>query len=292
MLTSHPFFSIIIPTYNRKSFLKHAVDSALKQTFQDFELIVIDDGSTDGTIDLIREYNDPRVRYEFHKNNGPASARNRGLKKAKGEFIAFLDSDDQWVPQKLEKFHKSITQHPDIKIFHSEERWYREGKLHNPRKRHKKPSGYVYPEVIKICCIGISTAVIHRDVFKRVGTFDESMPACEDYDFWIRAAHVFDVQLVPEYLTLKYGGRPDQVSSQIWGLDRFRIQALAKMLEEQSLSLTDYQLTYHEMEKKCQIYLKGAQKRDKVDDTAYYQSLLERFRPSIPTIFSNLENKS
>ncbi|MEA3489873.1 MAG: glycosyltransferase family A protein [Candidatus Omnitrophota bacterium] len=270
-------FSVIIPTFNRKAFLETAVNSVLEQTCRDLELIVIDDGSTDSSGDMVLSHDDPRIIYIYQTNSGVSNARNRGLREAKGGFIAFLDSDDRWVPEKLEKTVKYIKAYPDIRIFHTEEVWYRGGKLLNQKEKHKKPSGRVYKNSLPLCCISISTAVLKKDVFDSVGKFDENMQACEDYDLWLRATNRYEVKLIPEYLTVKDGGRPDQLTQKVWGLDRFRIKALEKMLTSGLLESGDHKVTLEEFEKKCEIFAAGCEKRGKSKEAKYYKALPEQF---------------
>jgi len=253
------------------------VDSVLGQTFRSFELIVIDDGSTDGTKELISSYNDERMACFHQTNHGVAHARNRGLGLSRGGFIAFLDSDDRWAPEKLEKAARYIKDFPDIDIFHTEEVWYRGGKLLNQKEKHRKPSGHVYKNALPLCCISISTAVINRSVFDSVGVFDEKLEACEDYDFWLRATNRYEVKLVPEALTIKDGGRPDQLSSSVWGLDRFRIKALEKMLSSGTLSPENYELTLRELEKKCGVFAAGAENRGKAGEAGLYRNLPKKY---------------
>lgn len=268
-----PFFSVAIPTFNRKPFLRKCIRSVLEQSYNNFEVIIIDDGSTDGTERLITSCKDKRINYFYQENHGVAYARNRALKLSKGSFIAFLDSDDWWDMKKLERTTEYINTFPKIKIFHTEETWYKNGKRLAQKVKHKKPTGFVYKNALPICCISISTAAIHKDVFNSVGVFDESMEACEDYDFWLRAAAKYEVKLIPEYLTMKDGGRPDQLSSRIWGLDRFRIKALEKMLSSGQLSDDHYKSTLRELEKKCSIFADGAEKRGKPQEAAHYRAL-------------------
>ena len=276
-MNAQTFFSVIVPTFNRKNLLKKAVDSVLNQTFHDFELIIIDDGSADGTNKLIGSYDDSRIKYIYQDNAGVSSARNSGLSIASGTFVAFLDSDDFWVPEKLEKTHENIQRFPRISIFHTEEIWYRNGKLLNQKKKHKKPSGLVYTNALALCCISISTAVIKKDVFESVGCFDENMEACEDYDFWLRVTHKYEVKLIPEKLTIKDGGRDDQLSSRIWGLDRFRIKSLEKMLVSGTLNSRHRNATLKELRKKCRVFAAGAEKRGKIKETDYYRTLPEKY---------------
>lgn len=275
--TKSPFFSVIIPTYNRKTLLKTALESVLDQTFDDFEVVIIDDGSTDNTNKMIERYEDKRIKYIHQDNHGVAHARNRGIENSEGKFIAFLDSDDKWVRQKLQRACDYINECPAISIFHTEEVWYKGGKLLNQKKKHMKPSGHVYKYALPLCCISISTAVINKKVFNDVGLFDESLPACEDYDFWLRATHKYEVKLIKEYLTIKDGGRPDQLSSQR-GLDRYRIKALEKMLLSKELNRNEYELTRKELVKKCLVFSSGAEKRGRLNEADFYKNLIKTYK--------------
>ena len=275
----NPFFSVIIPTYNRQSYLKKTLETVCAQTDKRFECLVIDDGSTDDTASMVRAWEDDRIHYLYQDNQGPAAARNHGLAQAQGTWIAFLDSDDWWEPSKLARFAEEINHKPRVQIFHSEEVWFKDGKRHNPKIKHQKPSGFVYFKALPLCCISISTAVIHKDVFKRVGGFDETLPACEDYDFWLRAAHQYEVCLIDEYLTLKDGGRPDQLSFSMPALDQYRIKSLVKMLDSGSLSGEEYAQTYAQLKKKCRIFANGAAKRGKSQEAQSYLELIGKWAP-------------
>ena len=273
-----PFFSVIIPTYNRAGFLKKAIESVLNQTYYDLELIVVDDGSCDETGKLVSGYRDKRIIYKkLRKNHGVSHARNVGIEIAAGGFIAFLDSDDWYLTNKLEKTFEYIRKCPEIKIFHTEETWYRNGRLFRQKKKHTKPTGNVYKDVLPICCISVSTAVIKKEVFDDIGLYDESLEACEDYDFWLRSTNKYEIKLIPEYLTEKDGGHSDQLSSSVWGLDRFRIKALEKMLSSGCLSKTNYGLTLSELKKKCKVFALGAKKHVKLEEAEYYKGLPDKY---------------
>jgi len=271
-----PFFSVIIPTYNRRHLFDIALKSVLNQTYKDFEVIAVDDGSTDHTNEVIKNFDDFRVKYLYQENHGVSHARNRGLEISRGKFIAFLDSDDRWVPRKLQRAKELIDRYPDICIFHTDEIWYKGGRLLNQKKKHKKPSGYVYLKALPLCCVGMSTAIVKRELFEKIGLFDESMQACEDYDFWLRATHSFEVKLIDEKLTVKDGGRTDQLSAQ-WGLDKHRIKALEKMLCSNSLNEEEYKCTLGELVKKCQIYASGAGKRGRLKEANLYNELPRKY---------------
>ncbi len=272
------FFSVIIPTYNRAKLLKIAIDSVLSQSFTDFELIIIDDGSTDDSKQVVERFKGGRISYINKAHQGVTPARNQGIKEARGEFICFLDSDDRFRKDKLEITHEYIKKYPQYKIFHTEEIWYKNGGLLSQKAYHKKPSGDVFNSAVKLCCVSISTAAIKREVFDQIGVFDEKLPACEDYDFWLRVSAKFPIFLIPQYLTIKEGGQADQQSKKYSGMDRFRIYALKKILEHGNLTTQNYQTAYEELKKKCAIYIKGAAKRNRADEIKYYNELIERLK--------------
>ncbi|MFA6282184.1 MAG: glycosyltransferase family A protein [Candidatus Omnitrophota bacterium] len=287
-------FSVIIPAYNRKDFLKIAMDSVLSQTFRDYELIIIDDGSDDGTGKTIDERvrsaaEPPRrgrrtkdegvnIKYIYQTHQGVSGARNTGVDAANGEFICFLDSDDRFRQNKLEITHQYIKKYPEYRIFHTEEIWYRSGEYLPQKGHHKKPAGWVFENAVKLCSIGLSTAAIHRTIFQEVGLFDKDFPACEDYDFWLRATPKFPVYLIPEYLTIKEGGRSDQLSRKYPAMDIFRIHALKKIIEGGTLSKEEHSIALIELIKKSEIYIKGAQKRSKFEEVKLYRKLIQELK--------------
>lgn len=228
-----PFFSVIIPAYNRYQLLKRAIDSVLNQTFEDFELIVVDDGSTDETPGVAIEY-EGRITYIRQDNGGVSNARNRGIHLARSPYIAFLDSDDVWFPEKLNEQCSYIDCHPDVLIHQTDELWIRNGRRVNPMKKHMKREGAIFLESLDRCMISPSSVVMRRDLFERFGLFDENLPVCEDYDLWLRIAAEEKVGLIEKKLITKYGGHRDQLSRRFWGMDRFRIYAIIKLLRDQS----------------------------------------------------------
>ena len=271
-----PFFSAVIPTFNRKPLLKKAIDSILDQTFDDFELIVVDDGSTDSSILLVSDYIGRGITYIRTPNRGVSHARNTGIINSRGEYIAFLDSDDTWESDKLEYVFKYISEFPKIDIFHTEERWLREGKEVKQKEKYRRRSGYIYSYCLPLCCIGMSTLVVKKTLFEKIGLFDECMPVCEDYEFFLRATYNNEVKLVPHVLTVKYGGRDDQLSGSP-ALDEFRIYALEKILKTGFLNVEQEYLTISELRKKCTIFAKGAEKRGRIEDAKKYLDKLKEY---------------
>jgi len=272
-----PKISVIIPTFNRKELLKLAISSILEQTMKDFELIVVDDGSTDQTQRLVESFGKD-IRYIYQENKGVSSARNRGIREARGEYLAFLDSDDRWVKDKLKIQIQALEERPEYLISHTEELWYRRGRLLNPKRIHEKRAGDIFKQSLRLCSVSTSTAVVRRELFSKISCFDESMPVCEDYDLWLRATASHSVLLVNHPLTLKDGGRADQLSQQFIGqMDKFRIYAICKLIDSGTLSDEKYRLAFKELERKCRIYGNGCLKRGKVEEGEDYLNLPKRY---------------
>ena len=272
------FISVIIPTYNREHRLKNAIDSLLAQTYPYFELIVVDDGSEDNTSELVASY-DEEIVYIRQANKGPAAARNRGIQAARYNMIAFLDSDDRFAADKLQAQITAMQEKPSYLVSHTEEIWYRHGRILNQKKRHKKRSGYIFRQSLELCAVGMSTVMMHREVFERYGFFDEEFPCCEDYDLWLRVSAEQEFLLIDKPLTLKDGGRVDQLSSIYrMGMDKYRIKAIMKLLESGRMTEDQRQLAERELERKCMIYGKGCIKHGKTAEGEYYLGLLHMFR--------------
>jgi glycosyltransferase involved in cell wall biosynthesis len=272
-----PLVSIIIPTYNRSSLLLEAVGSVLQQTFKDFELIVVDDGSTDGTAEALKKDKD-RLTVHYQANQGVSAARNQGLRLARGRWIAFLDSDDLWLPKKLETQMGFFSRHEEAVISQTEEIWVRNGRRVNPQKKHRKYSGDIFAPSLDLCLVSPSAVMIKRDVFDAVGFFDESLPACEDYDLWLRISAQWPVYLINQPLIIKQGGHPDQLSRTIPTLDRYRIQSLVKLLCSKGLTPRQYDLAFKTLETKCRIFGQGCLKRGKEEEGQHYLKLPERVK--------------
>jgi glycosyltransferase involved in cell wall biosynthesis len=270
-----PQVSVIIPTYNRGWIIKEAIDSVLAQDYTEFELIVVDDGSTDHTPDVLDLYRNV-IKVFSQKNKGVSAARNRGIAEASGKFIAFLDSDDLWLSQKLSVQIEYFNQTPDALICQTEEVWIRNGIRVNPRKRHKKPSGMIFKPSLELCLVSPSAVMIQRSLLDSVGKFDETLPACEDYDLWLRISCRFPVHLIDESLIIKRGGHDDQLSSRA-GLDKFRIKAIEKIINSGLLSEDQHRAAVDTLKKKCDIYAAGCRKRGREEEALYYVALSEKY---------------
>ena len=271
-----PQVSVIIPTYNRAWTIEEAIDSVLAQDYTEFELIVVDDGSTDHTSDVLDSYGNV-IKVLCQKNKGVSAARNRGIAEASGKFIAFLDSDDLWLPQKLTVQIEFFNQTPDALICQTEEIWVRNGLRVNPKKRHKKPSGRIFKPSLELCLVSPSAVMIHRGLFDRVGGFDETLAACEDYDLWLRISCRFPIHLIDTPLIIKRGGHDGQLSKGT-GLDKFRIKAIEKIIKSGILSEDQHRAAVKTLKKKCAIYAAGCRKRGREEEAWYYEALSKTFR--------------
>ncbi len=281
--------SVVIPTYNRAAVLPRAVESVCRQTLPPKEIIVVDDGSTDETAKLIAE-KFPHVVSIRQKHQGVSGARNRGIRAATGEWIAFLDSDDEWLPRKLETQVRALQAHPDYRICHTNEIWIRRGRRVNPKKKHRKYGGYIFRHCLPLCVISPSSVLIHRDVFRELGLFDEQLPACEDYDLWLRFCAHYPILYLEMPLIIKYGGHEDQLSRRFWGMDRFRIYALEKIIQSTVLSEADRAAALKELLRKIQIYLQGARKRQRIREVKRYEEKRRRYLLLLQQLGENVES--
>jgi glycosyltransferase involved in cell wall biosynthesis len=270
-----PLVSVIIPTYNRWPMVGEAVESVLRQTSKSFELIVVDDGSTDRTVKELQKYG-LNVRLVSQLRSGVAAARNYGATIAQGSYLAFLDSDDLWRPKKLEIQTMFMVQHPEVEICQTEEVWVRGGIRINPRARHRKPSGDIFRPSLELCLVSPSAVMMTRELFEKVGRFDENLPVCEDYDLWLRIAVDHEVPLIPSALTVKRGGHVDQLSHSVWGMDRYRVRALQKLLRS-NLSGERRAWTLDALKCKVSVLSQGARKRGKEPEALGYEAILMEF---------------
>jgi len=272
----NPLVSVIIPTYNRAWILNEAIESVLAQDFKDFELTIVDDGSTDNTRDLLAEY-EHSIRIIKKDNKGVSSARNSGIRSSKGDLIAFLDSDDLWLPRKLSNQVNLFRSNPRILISQTEEIWIRNGKRVNPGKRHQKVSGMIFKNSLDLCLVSPSAVMMHRKIFNDIGLFDENLPACEDYDLWLRVSTRYPVHLIDTPLVIKRGGHDDQLSK-MPGLDKYRIYAIKKVIDDNRLSKDQLKAAGNVLIEKCKIYSGGCVKRGRNSEAAYYTNLAEAYR--------------
>lgn len=252
--------SVIIPTYNRIDSLSIAINSVLDQQYPADEIIVVDDGSTDGTSEWCKTTH-PTVILITQANHGVSHARNRAIEIARGDWLALLDSDDRWFPEKLKFQMEAIGENPALRLCHCDEHWRRNGKRVNPKHKHRKYGGNVFRHCLPLCAISPSATLIHRSLFTDVGLFDESLPACEDYDLWLRITCQEEVLYLDQALLEKTGGHEDQLSQRYPAMDQYRLIALAKLLRAEQLSAEQRQQASEIFHDKLRIYCLGARKR-------------------------------
>lgn len=268
--------SVVIPTFDRARQVVVAVQSVLAQSLLPLEIIVVDDGSHDDTLDALRRL---PVSVLSQSNKGVSEARNEGVRAASGEWIAFLDSDDLWYPNKLQRQWAFHQEHPHLLISHTDETWVRNGTEVPKNKHQKKWGGWIYPQALKLCFISPSTTLIQRDFFLACGGFDKDLKAAEDYDLWLRISSQHEVGYLDEALTIKNGGHPDQLSLQR-GLDRFRVLALEKILKT-PLSPQHQEISIETLIKKYQILAKGCQKYGHIKEAEHCHQRFEHWRKTL-----------
>lgn len=269
--------SCIIPTHNRLATLPRAVDSILRQTHQELELWVVDDASTDQTAEYLRELQDARVHvFTLAENLGVSRARNLAAAKARGEWLAFLDSDDEWLPDKLERQLAVIAQNNELHLVHGEEQWVRRGVRVNQKKHHRKGGGDQFARATELCVISPSAAMIRTRIFHELGGFREDFVVCEDYDLWLRFLCRHPVGFVGEPIVVKYGGHEDQLSARYKAMDDWRLRSLLHLLEHEPLNREQAQVALEQLCRKGQILLIGYDKHNRPEDCQRVQGMIDR----------------
>ena len=268
-----PHVSVILPSWNRADWLKKSIDSVLEQTFRDFELIVVDDASTDSTQEILTIYSGKFRSITFAKNLGVSAARNAAVKNCDSEWIAFLDSDDFWHPHKLQKQIAQTVIRAECPIHFTDEIWIRNGVRVNPKKKHQKLEGWIFKPSLELCLMSPSTVLLRRELFEVHGLFDETLPICEDYDLWLRLTAQHQVALLNEKLMTRHGGHADQLSLSEWGIDRYRVQSIIKILKTEKLSPEDRSAAIVVLRKKCEIIINGFRKRGKLQEVEKYEKI-------------------
>lgn len=261
--------SVIIPVYNRAKLISRAIESVLNQTYKVDEIIVIDDGSSDNTLEILKNFG-YKIKVITQKNSGVSSARNRGIIKSSFDWITFLDSDDEWDRDKIKEqveFHKN---NPEILISHTQELWIRNGKKINQKSHHKKFGGFCFEENLDFCHIAPSSVMMKKDLFEKIGYFDDSLVVCEDYDLWLRVLREYPIGLIEKELVTKYAGHENQLSFSYEAMDRFRVEALLKH--------DDLEIVRDEILKKCAILINGAKKRNNISTQKQYEKIEMRYK--------------
>ncbi|MEM7468686.1 MAG: glycosyltransferase [Pseudomonadota bacterium] len=267
-----PAISVVIPTHNRRDFVLRALESVHRQSVAPREIVVIDDGSTDGTMDAIQQHF-PAVLVHSQAQSGVSKSRNEGIKRTTSPWIALLDSDDYWHPEKLAQQIRHADAHPNTRLIHCNEQWIRNGQPLAQKHYHRKSGGDIFSRSLHRCLISPSAVLLKRSLLWEVGPFDENMPACEDYDLWLRISAHEHVGFVDEALLTKHGGHGDQLSRTIWGLDRFRIYALRKLIFSNRLTAQQMHEAIAVLIKKIDIFVKGAEKHGRKHEISSYLTL-------------------
>ena len=269
--------SIVIPTYNRCELLIRAINSVLDQTIDVREIIIVDNGSTDNTYEMISSLF-PEITYIYEKRKGVSIARNLGIKNCNSTWIAFLDSDDAWMPHKLEKqLFFTNNNNKKYRLIHTNEIWYKNNKFQNQLKKHEKSGGDIFQKSLEFCCVSPSSVFIKKEIFDDYGFFDEGLKVCEDYDMWIRITAKEEVGFLDNPLVMKYGGHDDQLSKKYWGMDRFRIKSLEKNLKNNWFTAEQKKSVFNILIKKLSILKNGAKKRDNEEIYTKYKNKLNHW---------------
>ncbi len=232
-----PTVSIIIPTYNRAHLVDRAIQSVLDQTYQDFELIVVDDASTDNTEEVVKSFKDKRIRYIcLQKNKGGAAARNTGIEASNGEYIAFQDSDDEWLPEKLEKQMKVFENaSPEVGVVYTGFLRIKDGReSYIPYSWVTQKEGNIHKELLKGNFVTTQAAVVKKKCFEVAGMFEERLPCLQDWELWIRVSKYFHFKCIDEPLVTSY-----EVSDSISCNQRFLIIAQKLISEKHYKDFSD-----------------------------------------------------
>jgi glycosyltransferase involved in cell wall biosynthesis len=275
--------SVIIPAYNRREMLRDAIASVLAQRGIALELIIVDDGSTDGTWDdlrcgpiaqmLERAPANCHVVIERTPHRGPAAARNHGVAQAGADYIAFLDSDDLWMAEKLSRQLAYAQEHREYPIVQTQELWMRNGRRVNPGRRHQKRAGDIFEPSLRTCLVSPSAVMMRTVLFRELGGFDESMAACEDYDLWLRILSRHRIGLLDEPLVIRRAGHPNQLSATVVALDRFRVRALLKLIAAGALAPLKRRAVVAVLAEKCAIVAAGLKRRGHVNMAEFYTAV-------------------
>ena len=254
-----PLVSVIIPTYNRAHTIARALKSVFAQTFSDYEVIVVDDGSTDNTKVIVDEFSN--ITFIKQENLGVSAARNSGIKASKGKYIALLDSDDEWEAHKLQLQIDYLRKNSEYKWVHTEENWIRNGVRVNKMKKHKKGGGDQFIPSLDLCLISPSTVLMEKSLFDDI-LFREDFTVCVDFDLWLKLLVDYPVGFLSMALINKYGGHDDQLSTQFFAMNLYRIKTIHWVLKNMELDKTRRIETQRVFDKKYAVLLKGALKHE------------------------------
>lgn len=277
--SSNPFFSIVIPVFNREKTLARAILSVLNQSFKDFELIIVLDGPTDNTEDIANDFlSDSRVNIvKLDSNHGVSFARNKGIEIARSSWICFLDSDDEWLLDKLQKQYDYIQEHPETVLLHGDEIWIRDGVRVNQMKKHKKGGGDQFIASLKLCLISPSCVCLRKKLLSEFNGFQEDYIVCEDYDLWLKICAHYEIDFIDDFLIKKYGGHEDQLSRKYHSMDYYRIKSIDHCLKKFDLTEIQKESAIKILTKKCKILLKGYIKHQNMKNYGEIENILAQY---------------
>ena len=249
---------VIIPTFNRAYILKRAIESVLNQTYKNFLLHIVDDGSTDETSSLLELYkNHPQIKLYYQGNEGVSSARNLAALNSQGEWLSFLDSDDEWMPEKLTTQMKYLKENSNCTFLHSEELWIRNGVRVNPKQKHQKNNDLIFERSLEFCIISPSTVIMKRELFLKHNGFDKNFTVCEDYDLWLKILATDEIGFIATPLTSKHGGHVDQLSTKFVAMDYWRIKSLVNLFKSEDVTIDQKELIKNVLLRKSEILLRS-----------------------------------
>lgn len=281
-----PLVSVIIPTFNRAASLSRAVDSVLAQSFRDFELIVVDDGSLDDTIRLLSPLAGELKLLRLEHRGMPGRARNAGAAAARGSYLAFLDSDDLWLPEKLTRQMPLVL--AGARVCHTRELWLRGGREVSQKGQRHRRQGDLFGDALVKCVIGPSTAVVEKSLFDSAGGFREDLAVAEDYELWLRLCFAWPVAYLDEALTVKRArmeeaGEEPNLSEKYGHIEFFRIQALKDLVARGAfVSQPEKEaLARVELARKLRIYAAGCRKRGRRDEALACEEEASRYSLSL-----------
>ena len=296
-------YTAVITTCRREHLLRRALLSVVSQTLPASQILITDDGGNTKRIGSLTkrfwQENRPQTArlpaptVLTNDGYGISAARNTAIRLADFEWIAFLDDDDEWLPDKNLSQARALTmptEHGAIKntrqstgkrtyrLCHTNEIWLRNGSPLNQLAKHRKSGGQIYERCLSMCRVSPSSVFLHRTLFEDYGLFDEKLPVCEDYDMWLRICAYEEALYLPTPLVIKHGGHANQLSRKYWGIDRFRIRALAKMMQDRNLPADKRNATRQMLIEKFSILANGARKRGKLRAYKFYKNRLEYWR--------------
>ena len=285
-----PTVSVIIHTYNNEKFIAETVASVLNQTYKDYEIIVVDDGSVDGTRDVLMPYMQ-KIRYHYKENGGIASAKNAGIGLSQAEFVAFLDHDDLWVPDKLQLQMEHFNENPQIGLVYAKYTSFRDGKELRT-KPEKGYSGWIFKELLAKSFIQTSTVVVKRECLDAAGPYDETFSLGDEYDMFLRIARKFQCGFVDKGLT-RYRVHDTNASNNDFLFDNENLGVYKKIYNNfTDLDGVEKKILRKRIARYSMKVAEGLYSQGKLEESKEYQKEANNFLPFYKRITSNMTFKT